>query len=112
MTNNTKSVLWWIFAVLFTLAIAYYQRTTGPTYPVRGKISVNNQELKYKLLTSNESHIPAEIVIKGNIEGITGHIEYKKYNTNEEWQLYPNENKRWKSGWRIASTASCRQTDV
>jgi len=89
MTNNTKSVFWWIFAVLFTLAIAYYQRSTGPTYPVRGKISVNNKELKYKLVTSNESHLPAEILIKGDIEGISGYLEYKKYKTNEEWQLVP-----------------------
>jgi len=86
MALNKKTVFWWIFSVIFTLSIAYYQRTTGPTYPVRGKITINNQEIKYKLLTSNESHIPAEIVIKGNIEGIRGEIEYKKYNTSEDWQ--------------------------
>jgi hypothetical protein len=87
MAMNKSSVGWWIFAVIFTLAIAYYQRTTGPTYPVRGKITINNQEIKYKLLTSNESHIPAEIVMKGNVEGIVGHIEFKKYNTHEDWQI-------------------------
>jgi hypothetical protein len=86
MALDKKSVGWWVFAVLFTLSIAYYQRTTGPTYPIRGKISINNQVLKYKLLTSNESHIPAVIAFKGNVEGITGRIEYKKYNTNENWQ--------------------------
>ncbi len=45
-----SSIFWWVFSVIFTLAIAYYQRTTGPTYPVRGKITINNQEIKYKLL--------------------------------------------------------------
>ena len=87
MAINKKSVFWWIFSVIFTLAIAYYQRTTGPTYPIRGKISINNQEITYKLLTSNESHIPAEITLKGNVDGIAGRIEYRKYNTNGDWQL-------------------------
>ncbi len=87
MAITKKSVFWWIISILFTLAIAYYQRTTGPTYPVRGKIIMNNQEMKYKLLTSNDSHIPAEVIVRGNVEGISGQIEYKKYNTNEAWQL-------------------------
>jgi len=73
--------------VIFTLAIAYYQRTTGPTYPVRGKINFNNQVIKYKLLTSSDSHLPAEITFKGTFDAISGFIEYKKYNTNEEWQM-------------------------
>ena len=30
-----QSVLIWVFAFLFTAGLAYYQRTTGPTYPVR-----------------------------------------------------------------------------
>jgi hypothetical protein len=82
-----KSIFWWIFSVLFTLGIAYYQRTTGPTYPVRGKIEVNNQQIKYKLLRSNESHIPAKIVLKGAMDGIQGYIEYKKVNSTEDWSL-------------------------
>jgi hypothetical protein len=93
MTSTTKSILLWVFSVFFTLVIAYYQRTTGPTYPVRGKTTINNQEIKYKLLTSNESHIPAEIVIRGNLEGITGQLAYKKFNTNDDWQYVAMQKK-------------------
>ncbi len=85
MAKNRKSTYWWIFSIIFTLSIAYYQRTTGPTYPVRGKVTIENNEYKYKLLTSNDSDKPAKITIKGH-EGITGYIEYKKFNTNEELQ--------------------------
>ena len=85
MTNKTKSILWWIFSILFTLSIAYYQRTTGPTYPVRGKIEINDQLYKYKLLTSNDSDKPAQIYVKGPIEGITGYISYRKYKSNNDW---------------------------
>lgn len=96
MSNKTKSILWWIFSILFTLSIAYYQRTTGPTYPVRGKVEINNQVLMYKLLTSNDSDKPAQIYVKGSVEGITGYITYRKYKSQNEWtrvELVTEENK-------------------
>lgn len=95
MTDKTKSMLWWVFSVIFTLSIAYYQRTTGPTYPVRGEIEINDQEYKYKLLTSNDSDEPAQIFVKGPTESITGYITYRKYKSNNEWirtDFVSNEN--------------------
>ena len=89
MAKNIRSILWWVFSIIFTLSIAYYQRTTGPTYPVRGKVTIENNEYKYKLLTSNDSDKPAEISIKGSVNEITGFIEYRKYNTNEAWLKTP-----------------------
>jgi hypothetical protein len=86
MSNNRRSLYWWIFSFVFTILIAYYQRTTGPTYPVRGKINIDGKEIRYKLLTSNDSGKPAEICLKGNVDGMTGFIEYKKYNTGEAMQ--------------------------
>jgi len=87
MAFNKKSVFWWIFSFFFTIFIAYYQRTTGPTYPVRGKIHISGEDFKYKLLTSNDSDKSAEISVKGNMNGVKGHIEYKKYNTDDDWQI-------------------------
>lgn len=87
MVSKTRSIFLWIFAVLFTLGIAYYQRTTGPTYPVRGKVTINNTTLKYKLLTSNDSDKPAEIVFKGDAKNVKGYIKYRKYKSSEEWVL-------------------------
>lgn len=84
-TQKYNSLVWWIFAFIFTLAIAYYQRVTGPTYPKTGKIVIKEQVLNYKLLTSCESHIPAEITIDGNTNEISGSVKFKKLKTNEDW---------------------------
>ncbi len=81
-----NSLVWWIFAIIFTLSIATYQRVTGPTYPVKGRAEINGHVLKSKLLTSNDSDKPAKIEVKGATGDISGFIEYKKYNTNEVWQ--------------------------
>lgn len=98
MTNKTKSILWWIFSIIFTLSIAYYQRTTGPTYPVRGKVEIDDQDYKYKLLTSNDSDKPAQIYIKADeiIHGVTAYAEYRKFKSDDDWvrvDFVPIDNK-------------------
>jgi hypothetical protein len=48
-----RSVLFWIIAVVVTLISLVYQRITGPTYPVSGKVVINGKTIAYKL---NRSH--------------------------------------------------------
>ena len=48
-----KSTLLWVFSVLFTLTIAYYQRATGPTHPVKGSITLNEKQIDYKLIRTD-----------------------------------------------------------
>jgi hypothetical protein len=85
MFNTIKSVLWWIFAILFTLVIAVYQKMTGPTYPVRGSVTLNNQLIKYKLPRSANNDEDAVISIPVNDTAITGAIRYKRFKSNDEW---------------------------
>jgi hypothetical protein len=47
MSYLTKSILIWIFSVIFTLSIAVYQRLTGPTHPERGKVELQGEEYRY-----------------------------------------------------------------
>jgi hypothetical protein len=86
MTWYKKSSFLWIISILFTLFIAYYQRTTGPTYPVSGKATINGKVIRFRLLTSCTSDKPAEIMVKGNTLGMVGRIRYKKFNTGEDFQ--------------------------
>lgn len=81
-----KSILLWIFAVVFTLVIVIYQRATGPTYPQKGKVEIGGKEFKYKLLTSfgGEGNAKIEIEVPKRIEG---NIKFRKYPTNQEWQI-------------------------
>ncbi len=82
MTTKTKSILWWFFALLFTLSIATYQRLTGPTYPVKGIITIEGNEIDFKLLRSANSDAPAEIKIEEVGEGVSGELKFKKF---EKW---------------------------
>lgn len=85
MSKRLNSILWWIAALVFTLSLATYQRLTGPTYPVRGKITIENHDLSFKLIRSANSDVPAEIKIKDVPEGFNGSLTYKKYKVKEEF---------------------------
>ena len=84
-----KNVLFWIFSVIFTLSIAYYQRTTGPTYEKRGTATLDDDIIKYKLIRSAESTGDAEVRVRVPDEGIMGAIKYKRFKTPDEWVSYP-----------------------
>ncbi len=79
MTTSIKSTLWWIFAVFFTIAIASYQRMTGPTYPSQGKATVNNKTIKYKLIRTAETGNDALISVSVPDTAVHGTIIYKRF---------------------------------
>jgi hypothetical protein len=85
MNRTVKSVLWWIFAIIFTLFIAVYQRITGPTYEVRGKIELNGEVIKYKLIRSSGNDKDALVSIPVSDTGIKAKIKFRRFKSNDEW---------------------------
>ena len=83
MSQQRKGILLWIFAAIFTLVIAVYQRTTGPTYPVKGKIELNQKNIHYKLIRSADSDGPARISLSDIPKDVHVILKYRKYKTNE-----------------------------
>jgi hypothetical protein len=83
MNAKLKTFLIWFFAFLFTAAVAVYQRMTGPTYPIRGKIELGSQLIKYQLLTSFGDKTDAPIFIEVPDRSITGEINYRRYKSDD-----------------------------
>jgi hypothetical protein len=50
--NILKNILLWLVALAITVGAAYYQRTTGPTYPKKLDLSVNDSIYEIKLIRS------------------------------------------------------------
>ena len=59
-----NKILFWTLAVVLTLSAAVYQRLTGPTYPKRISIKIDNVEIKGKLVRSNNTGENATVVLK------------------------------------------------
>jgi hypothetical protein len=83
MNTTLKSTLWWIFAIIFTCGIAIYQRVTGPTYPVTGKVNLNKNMVKYKLIRTAENDQDATISITVPDNSVKGIISYKRFKSND-----------------------------
>lgn len=75
----------WTFSFIFTVAVAYYQRKTGPTYPVSGKAEIAGQTVKYSLIRSHGGLDDATLRLKNIPGNITGEVKFKRLGTNDEW---------------------------
>jgi hypothetical protein len=81
-----KKVGLWILAFLLTLSAAVYQRLTGPTYPLRGTLKIDDTEIAYRLPRSHEIGPDCEISVEVPNEDIFGYLLYKRYPTDDAWE--------------------------
>jgi hypothetical protein len=78
-----KKALFWVLAVVVSLAAMVYQRYTGPTYPKKYEVTYQNEEYSFNLPRSNNGRpgdYPVEIELP---ENFTGKVI---------WRLFPTEN--------------------
>lgn len=74
----------WILAFLITVLSAVYQRMTGPSYPVRGKVKLDGQEIRYRL-PRTQGDGGAEVRVAVVDTKVTGIIGWKRFNSNDSW---------------------------
>lgn len=75
-----KKILFWVIAAIITVAAAVFQRLTGPTYPLKGLITINNETITYKLPRSIEIGSGQKISLP-YVNGYNAYISYKRYKT-------------------------------
>jgi hypothetical protein len=80
-----QTVLFWTIAFLITAASAIYQRRTGPTYPISGKIEMHGKVIVYSLLRSHDCTINAPVLIKTGDPLIAGTVEWRRYKADNAW---------------------------
>jgi hypothetical protein len=82
-----KKFILWLLAVVITLAAAVYQRMTGPTYPKRSEIMVNDSIARLKLVRSLSLNQMPEIKLNINDTSVKARLFYKRFNTEEDFQV-------------------------
>jgi len=75
-------VLFWLLAVIITLASAVYQRVTGPTYPLEGEIFIAGQTVHYEIPRNEETTGDALVSIAVPAT-VTGAVFWKRYKTDD-----------------------------
>lgn len=81
-----KKTILWILTVIITLSAAYYQRMTGPTYPKRVSVTLNDTIHKLKLVRSIALDERSAVRLKITDHSIQAKLYFKRLNTTEEYQ--------------------------
>ena len=86
MAKTPITKLYWLLAFIITIAAAYYQRKTGPTYAKEINITLDGKNYEIELPRSHggDDACPVELEIADN--DVQGELFYRKYPTNENWQ--------------------------
>lgn len=74
----------WVLALLITLGSAVYQRMTGPTHPIRGRVTLAGQEVRFKLERTHGGTTDHEVRIEAPA-AVTGELDWKRYKTADLW---------------------------
>ncbi|MEW5951809.1 MAG: hypothetical protein GX447_06010 [Elusimicrobia bacterium] len=73
----------WIISFLITLFTAFFQRVTGPTYPIKDKIEISGEKVFYKFsrsCTSNKNDCILKIYSQKDMDF---YVLYKRYKTKD-----------------------------
>ena len=89
MKKAIGTTLLWFFAVLITILSAVYQRRTGPTYPLKGKVIIDGNEIHFRLQRSETVEKDTEISIEIPDSTISGVVQYQRYPSYDEWKTFP-----------------------
>jgi hypothetical protein len=89
MNPRFKTILLFFFAFIFTAGLVIYQRMTGPTYPIGGKIVINGETIKYKLLRTSDDPGDQKIKIKITDTSIKGEFTFRRFKSHDSWAVQP-----------------------
>lgn len=94
MSYRVKSILFWTLSFVFMAAAAVYQRSTGPTYPVRGTITVGDENIRYRLIRTWEGDTDAIVRLKAENTDIEGKFRYKRFRSHDSWSEKSDMNRQ------------------
>jgi hypothetical protein len=81
-----KQFLYWFLAFIITMGAAFYQRTTGPTYPKSEQVIVNKRKYDLKLDRSLSLDRPSDIKLAITDSTATAKLWFRRYPTNDEYR--------------------------
>jgi len=80
-----RNILFWVLAVIITMTAAVYQKKTGPTYAIAGKVEIDGKAYSYEMIRSHGGDDDAKISITIADPEVHGFLVYKRFNVEEDW---------------------------
>lgn len=86
ISQRFLNILFWILSFFLTVSLAYYQRLTGPTYPLKGVFS--SKEIKAEYFFPRSCVIGEKCLIKikaGKAEEVF--LIWRRYKSHDDWRF-------------------------
>jgi hypothetical protein len=83
--RRAGSALLWVVALVATVAMAAYQRLTGPTHPVRVRAEIGGAPISGKLPRSHGGEGGAIVSLVVPDPAVTGEMAWHRFPTDEAW---------------------------
>ena len=83
--KKSTNVWLWALAFLLMAVMAVYQKVTGPTYPIKGEMTFNSENIKYKLPRSHGGDGNDIINILAKNATTKAKIHFKKFPSYDDW---------------------------
>lgn len=83
-----RGTVLWILALLVTLAAAVWQDVTGPTFPIRTRVTLGGRLYPIKLTRSwSTGDQPIDVDVADL--AVHGRVRWRRYPTSDPWQVQP-----------------------
>lgn len=76
-------------ALALTLASAVWQRRTGPTYPVRGRVSLGGTAVDLRLTRTHGGPGDQPVRVVALDAAVTGTVAFRRFPTADAWTVLP-----------------------
>ena len=88
-SGRRVGILLWLLALVLVVGAAGYQRMTGPTRPVRGALSVEDVEARYRLPRSGISGEAVTVRLPGELPLEAARLRWRRYPTDDAFTAVP-----------------------
>ena len=78
--------LLWTIAVVLTIVSAAWQRVSGPTFPVRGQVTLGSETIRYRLERTHAGDGDQPVRIDVADRSVTGEVRWRRYPSDDAWQ--------------------------
>jgi len=80
-----RSLVAWLAAFVITAASAYFQRVTGPTYPVSGSCAIGDTVIgfTFERSHSSSSHAIVRLAVPDTL--VAGQLVWRRFGTDDPW---------------------------
>lgn len=75
----------WLVALALTFLSAIYQRKTGPTYPIEGRLELDGSTIGYEILRTHGGDGDQPVLLSVPDTSISADVLYRRYKTDDAW---------------------------